>query len=64
MSVPPGPPERLAEILLEILALSNSTPKDQSESVSGRDPIELSDAHCVEEQSQRRNQEGNARERP
>jgi hypothetical protein len=64
MSVPPEPPDRLAEILLEILALSNSTPKDQSESVSGRDPIELSDAHCGEEQPQRRNQEDNARQGP
>jgi hypothetical protein len=56
MSMPPRPPERLAEILLEILALSGSTPTSQSESVSGSDPTELSDAHYVEEQSQRRDQ--------
>ncbi len=64
MSVSPEPPERLAEILVEILALSNSTPKDQSESVSGRDPIELSDAHCVEEQSQQKDEQDNNPQSP
>jgi hypothetical protein len=53
MSMPPKPPERLAEILLEILALSDSTRTIQSES-GVSDPIELFDAHCVKEQSQLR----------
>jgi hypothetical protein len=64
MSMPPKPPERLAEILQEILALSNSTPTSQSESVSGSDPSELFDAHGVKEQSQRRNEEDDARQTP
>ena len=64
MSMPPEPPERLAEILLEILALSDSTRTNQSQSVSGSDPIELSDAHCVKEQSQRRDEEDDNRQRP
>jgi hypothetical protein len=64
MSTPPKPPERLAEILLEILALSDSTRTSQSESVSGSDPIELFDAHCVKEQSQRGDEEDNKRQRP
>jgi hypothetical protein len=63
MSVSPEPPERLAEILLEILALSKPTRTGQSKSVSGSDPIELLDAHCVKEQSQRRNEEDNNRQR-
>jgi len=57
MSMPPEPPERLAEILLEILALSDSTRTSQSESVSGSDPTELFDVHCVKEQSQRKDKE-------
>jgi len=64
MSMSPEPPERLAEILLEILALSDSTRKSQSESVSGSDPSELFDAHCVKEQSQRKDEEDNNRQRP
>jgi len=64
MSVSPEPPERLAEILLEILALSKPTRTSQSESVSGSDPIELFDAHCIKEQSQRREEEDNNRHRP
>ena len=64
MSMPPEPPERLAEILLKILALSDSTRTSQSESVSGSDPIELFDAHCVKEQSQRKDEEDNNRQRP
>ena len=64
MSMSPEPPERLAEILLEILALSDSTRTSQSESVIGSDPIELFDAHCVKEQSQRRDEEENNRQRP
>jgi hypothetical protein len=57
MSMPPKPPERLAEILLEILALSDSTRTSQSESVSGSHPGELFDAHGVEEQPQRKDEE-------
>jgi hypothetical protein len=57
MNMPPDPPKRLAEILLEILALSDSTRTSQSESVSGSDPLELFDAHGVEEQSQRKDKE-------
>jgi hypothetical protein len=64
MSMSPEPPERLAEILLEILALSDSTRTSQSESVSGSDTIELFDAHCAKEQSQRRDEEDNNRQRP
>jgi hypothetical protein len=62
MSIPPKPPERLAEILLEILSLSDSTRTSQSESVSGDHPSELFDAHGVEEQSQRRDEEDNNRQ--
>jgi|ERR1700757_2779603 hypothetical protein len=43
------------------LALSNSTPTSQSESVSGGDPSELFDAHCDKKQSQRRDEEDNNR---
>jgi hypothetical protein len=57
MSMSREPPERLAEILLEILALSKPTPKSQSESARISDPIESCDAHCVKEQSQRRRDE-------
>jgi hypothetical protein len=64
MSMSSEPPERLAEILLEILALSDSTRTSQSESVSGSDPVELFDAHCVKEQSQRGDEEDNNRQRP
>jgi len=64
MSMSPEPPERLAEILLEILTLSDSTRTSQSESVSGSDPIESCDAHCVKEQSQRKDEEGNNWQRP
>jgi len=53
----PKPPERLAEILLEILALSKSTRTSQSESAVGSDPIELSDVECVKKQSQRKDDE-------
>jgi hypothetical protein len=64
MSMTPKPPERLAEILQEILALSDSTRTNQSESVSGGDPIESLDAHWIKEQSQRRDEEDNDRQRP
>jgi hypothetical protein len=62
MSMSPKPPERLAEILLEILALSDSTRTNQSESVSGSDPIESFDTHRIKEQSQRRGEEDNNRQ--
>ena len=64
MSMSPEPPERLAEILLEILALSKPTRTNQSESARGSDPIELFDAHCANEQSQRRDEEDNNGQRP
>jgi hypothetical protein len=62
--MPSKPPERLAEILQEILALSDSTRTNQSESVSGNDPIKSSDAHWIKEKSQRRDEEDNNRQRP
>jgi hypothetical protein len=40
MSTPPRPPERLAEILLEILALSKPTGMDEPECIRGSDPNE------------------------
>ena len=52
MSVSSEAPERLAEILLEILTLSDSTRTSQSEYARDSDPIESCDAHCVKEQSQ------------
>jgi hypothetical protein len=64
MSMPPKPPERLAEILLEILALSDSTRTSESESDSGSDPSELSDAHWVKEQAQQRDEEENNPQTP
>jgi len=64
MSMPPEPPERLAEILLEILALSKPTPTSQSESDRGSDPVEKRDARCLKEQSRRRDEEDNNRQRP
>jgi hypothetical protein len=63
MSVSPEPPERLAKILLEILALSDSTRTSQSESVSSSNSSELSDAHWVKDQSQRRDEEDNNRQK-
>jgi hypothetical protein len=64
MSMPPEPPERLAEILLEILALSDSMRTGQSESASGSYPTENFDPHGVEEQSQRRDEEDKNRQTP
>jgi hypothetical protein len=64
MSMPPNPPERLAEILLEILALSGSTRRSESESVSSSNQSELFVAHGFKEQSQRRNQEDNNEQAP
>jgi len=63
MSVSPEPPQRLAEILQQILALSKPAPTGQSESASGRDPSENFDAHCVEEQSEARNAEADTSQR-
>jgi hypothetical protein len=63
MSMSPKPPERLAEILLEILSLSDSTRTSQSESANGSD-IENPDAHWINEQSQRRDEEDNNRREP
>jgi hypothetical protein len=64
MSMSPEPPERLAEILLEILALSKPTRTSQAESARGSDPIESCDPHCIGEQSQCGDQEDSNRQRP
>jgi hypothetical protein len=64
MSMSSEPPQRLAEILLEILALSKPTRTSQSESARGSDPIESCDAHCAKEQSERRDEEHNNRQEP
>jgi hypothetical protein len=58
MDMLPEPPERLAEILLEILALSKPG-TSQSESARDSDQIELFDPHCIGEQSQCGDQEEN-----
>jgi hypothetical protein len=50
MSPPPEPPERLAEILLEILALSDSKRRSESDSVRGDNESELLDSHGFKEQ--------------
>jgi hypothetical protein len=52
MSLSPEQPERLAEILMEILALSRPTQTNQSKSASYSDCSENFDGHRVEEQSQ------------
>ena len=64
MSLSPEPPERLAEILLEILAMSKATWTNQSESVRGSDRTESSDADCVKEQAQRRDEEDTNQQSP
>jgi hypothetical protein len=64
MSTSPEPAERLAEILLEILALSKPTGTSQSESARGTDPSELSDVLCVEEQSQQKDEQDNNPQSP
>jgi hypothetical protein len=64
MIVSPEPPERLAEILLEILALSTPTRTSQSESDGGNAPGELSDPHCVNQQSQTSGHEHKDLQRP
>jgi hypothetical protein len=63
MSMPPEPPERLAEILLEILALSKPR-TSQSESARDSNQIELFDPHRIGEQSQCGDQEDSNRQRP
>src|SRR5262245_2224083 len=50
MSMPPEPPKRLADILSEILALSNSPRTNHSEPVGSPNPSE-SDAQCADDQS-------------
>jgi len=64
MSLSPEPPERLAEILMEILALSKPTQTSQSKSASCSDSSENFNAHRVEEQSQRTNEKDNTGKRP
>ena len=64
MSMPPEPPERLAEILLEILALSDSKGKSRSESLSGGHQDELSEPQDVRELLGRSDEEGNNRKEP
>ena len=51
MSMYPEPPKRLAEILQEILALSNSRRASQSECACDDDPTEYSVPDDVNEQS-------------
>jgi hypothetical protein len=63
MSTSPEPPDRLAEILVEILALSKSTRTSQSESARGDDSIQLFDVHRVNEQSQHAEHEDDDRQR-
>jgi len=63
MSVSPEPPERLAEILQEILALSKPARTSRSESARCSDPSENFDAHRVEEQSEARNAEDDTSQR-
>ena len=58
MSMAPKSPERLAEILQEILALSDSTRPSQSGSIGG-DLIDNFDVRRVEEESQRKAEEDN-----
>ena len=57
MSLSPEPPEQLAKILLEILALSKPTRTNQPESVHGSDRTESFDADYVKEQARRRDEE-------
>jgi hypothetical protein len=64
MSMPPEPPERLAEILMEILALSKPNRTSESESARGSDSIELFDAQCFKEQSERADEGDNNRQKP
>jgi hypothetical protein len=59
MSMPPEPPERLAEILMEILALSKGEGNSESECARGSDPVE---PQCTKEQSQSGDQGDNNRQ--
>ncbi len=63
MSMSPEPPERLAEILLEILALSKPERTSESESTRGNDSIDLFDPHCVKEKLEQPDQEDTKRQR-
>jgi len=63
MSMPPEPPQRLAEILLEIFTLSDSTRTSQSESDTGSPQSESSDTHRVNEPSKRTDEKGQQLER-
>ena len=62
--MPPEPPELLAEILLEILALSKPNRTSESESARCSNPIGLFDPHCVKEQLERADERDNNRQRP
>ena len=62
MSMPPEPPERLAEILMEILALSKPERTSEAESVRDTDQIELFGPHCSKEQSQYGDEEDHNRQ--
>jgi hypothetical protein len=64
MSMPPKPPERLAEILMEILALSKSERISESEPARGSDSIGSCDSHRVKEQSERADEGDNNRQQP
>jgi hypothetical protein len=63
MSMPPEPPKRLAEILLEILALSNPARTSRSESAGASNSIQLFDAHDIQEQPHQTDEEDNNRQR-
>jgi hypothetical protein len=64
MSTSPEPPERLAEILLEILALSKPERSSESDSEPRSDPSEFFDPQCVKKQLERADEEGNNRQKP
>jgi hypothetical protein len=64
MSLSSEPPQRLAEILMEILALSKPERNSESESARCSDPIELFDVHCAKEQSERADEGDNNRQKP
>jgi hypothetical protein len=60
MSTPPRPPERLAEILQEILALSDLSRPGKSESIGGGDRFENLDTRG-DEQSRQQAEEDDSR---
>jgi hypothetical protein len=63
MSLSPEPPERLAEILTEILALSKPTQTSQSKSASDNSSEDF-DGYRGEEQSQRKKKKDDTGQRP